>query len=63
VSPEAWLHPSLAALEVVALDHDPARRRHPLDLLEPWHRIARPLGDPEGERGRIVLAGMPCSAM
>jgi hypothetical protein len=42
-------------LEVVALDHDPVRRLLPLDLLEPRHRPARGLGDPEGEGGRVVL--------
>ena len=26
-----------------------------LDLLEPWRRPARPLGDPKGERCRVVL--------
>jgi len=40
------------SLEVVALDHDAGRRRLPLDLLEPWHRPARYLGDPERERSR-----------
>jgi hypothetical protein len=43
----------------------PARRLHGaallvlglLDLLEPRHRPARALGDPERKRGRIVLLG------
>ena len=46
-----------ARSEVVALDHDPVRRRLPLDLLEPGHRPAGDFGDPEGERGRLVLLG------
>ena len=44
-----------AALEVVALDHDPVCRLLPLDFLEPGHRPAGDLRDPEGESGRPVL--------
>jgi hypothetical protein len=42
-------------LEVVALDHDPVRRRLPFNLHEAEHRPAGLLDDPEGERGRVVL--------
>ena len=42
-------------LEVVALDHDPVRRRLTFDLLEARHRPARNVRDLEGERGRVVL--------
>jgi hypothetical protein len=46
-----------SVLEVVALDHNPVRRRYPLDLLGAEHRPAADFGDPEGERGRVVLLG------
>jgi hypothetical protein len=49
-------------LEVVALDHHAVRRRLSFNLLEPRHRPARNLGDPECERRRVVLLGMLCSS-
>jgi hypothetical protein len=52
--------PNARRLEVVALDYDPVRPVLPLDLLEPWHRPACLLRDPESERRRVALSGMPC---
>jgi hypothetical protein len=58
-APTEFLRSSLAraAVEIVALDHDSVRRRLPLDPLEPRHRPARDLGEPERERRRLALLG------
>jgi hypothetical protein len=50
------LRPCNRPLKSVATGADLPDVVRVLDLLEPRHRPTRPLGDPERERGRGVLA-------